>query len=67
LLIALEEDRKTINRLSADQAKAASLDQSLQTLTRERDDLKHELEAQGRKVKVAETKAKRASVRLSKL
>jgi len=65
LLSTLEEDRKTISRLLADQARSAGVDDKLRSLIRERDDLRQELEAQSRKASVAEGKAKRASVRLS--
>jgi len=65
LLSTLEEDRKTINRLQADQARSSGIDEKIRSLIRERDDLRQELDAQSRKANAAESKAKRASVRLS--
>lgn len=49
----------------ADQARTSGMDDKIRLLIRERDDLRQELDAQSRKASVAETKAKRASVRLS--
>ena len=64
LLSTLEEDRKTISRLTTDQVRAAGTEKRLKSVTREKDDLRQELDAQIRRATAAESRAKRANARL---
>lgn len=65
LLSALESDRKTISRLSTERARLIAAEQKARGASRERDDLKQEVDILDKRVRAAEAKAKRASERLS--
>lgn len=64
MLATLEDDRKTIARLSADNARNTNTDAKLRTLVGQRDDLRQELDAAQKRANAAEGKAKRATERL---
>lgn len=65
LLAALEQDRKSISRLSTERLKLANADKRLSACQRERDDLKQEVDVLNKRVRAADSKAARATQRLS--
>jgi hypothetical protein len=64
LLSALEDDRKTIGRLSAEHAKGQGFETKLKLLSRDCQDLKQELGHERKKAQAAEARAKKAVDRL---
>ena len=63
LLFSLEESRKTISRLTADQAKLVSASSQLTQLTRTHSDLQQELSHQAKRATAAETKLRKQADR----
>ncbi|GAA5977073.1 hypothetical protein JCM11641_001292 [Rhodosporidiobolus odoratus] len=67
LLVSLEEDRKTISRLSVDSAKLVSTTSALQALKRQHEDTLEELSAERRRADAAEAKSKKLGERTAEL
>lgn len=67
LLAALEQDRKTISKLSAEKARGASQETKLKATIRERDDLAQERDILDKRLRASEAKARRATDRLGEL
>jgi len=64
LLATLEEDRRTIARLTAENARGVGIDAKLRALVGQRDDLRQELDAERRRATAAEGRARKATERL---
>ena len=64
LLVALEEDRKAISRLTADGARAASAAAQLKSLARAHEDVKQELLSERRRAQGGEAKVKKQGERV---
>ncbi|GAA5924011.1 uncharacterized protein JCM15063_005524 [Sporobolomyces koalae] len=67
LLVSLEEDRKTISRLSADAGKLVATSTNLRNLQRTYDDTLQELAAERKRASAAESKAKKITERANEL
>ncbi|KAM0751739.1 hypothetical protein T439DRAFT_379835 [Meredithblackwellia eburnea MCA 4105] len=67
LLIALEEDRKRISRLTADAARLTTAAAQLKNLTRSHEDMKQELVAEQRRSNAAEARVKKQSERVGEM
>ena len=64
LLATLEDDRRTIARLTAENARGAGIDAKLRALVGQRDDLRQELDGERRRATAAEARARKATERL---
>ncbi|GAA6059166.1 hypothetical protein JCM10212_005511 [Sporobolomyces blumeae] len=67
LLVSLEEDRKTISRLSADSGKLVATTATLKDLQRSYDDVRQELVSERKRSSAAEAKAKKIESRANEL
>ncbi|KAI5478992.1 hypothetical protein MNV49_004396 [Pseudohyphozyma bogoriensis] len=67
LLVALEEDRKKISRLTAESVRLGSTSTQLKTLTRAHDDTKQELASTQKKAAASEVKNKKQAERIADL
>ncbi|GAA6048124.1 hypothetical protein JCM3770_003673 [Rhodotorula araucariae] len=67
LLASLEDDRKTISRISVDAGKAVAASTALKHLQRAHDDLAQELAAERRRADGADAKARKLAVRVAEL
>ncbi|GAA5854023.1 hypothetical protein JCM9279_003766 [Rhodotorula babjevae] len=67
LLVSLEEDRKTISRLSSDAGRSVQAHAQLSALQRAHDDLRQELAAERRRADAADAKARKLAERATEL
>ncbi|GAA5962160.1 hypothetical protein JCM21900_006988 [Sporobolomyces salmonicolor] len=67
LLVSLEEDRKTISRLSADSGKLVAVSATLKTLHRTHEDTRQELAAERKRAGAAEAKMRKQGERVGEL
>ncbi|BGP45608.1 hypothetical protein JCM10450v2_001427 [Rhodotorula kratochvilovae] len=67
LLVSLEDDRKTISRLSSDAGKAVAASTALKHLQRSHDDLAQELSAERKRADAADAKGRKLAVRVAEL
>ena len=67
LLVSLEEDRKTISRLSSDAGKLVATSTTLKDLQRTHDDTLQELASERKRASAAENKGKRTGERANEL
>ncbi|GAA5846741.1 hypothetical protein JCM3766R1_005050 [Sporobolomyces carnicolor] len=67
LLVSLEEDRKTISRLSADSGRLVATSTNLQNLHRTHEDTVQELNAERKRSSAAEFRAKKVTERANEL
>ncbi|BGP18912.1 hypothetical protein JCM10213v2_006992 [Rhodosporidiobolus nylandii] len=67
LLVSLEEDRKTISRLSVDSGKLVSTSATLKRLQRQHEDAVQELSTERKRANAAEAKSKKLSERTMEL
>ncbi|KPV77247.1 uncharacterized protein RHOBADRAFT_42461 [Rhodotorula graminis WP1] len=67
LLVSLEEDRKTISRLSSDAGRSIQAHAQLSNLQRAHDDLRQELAAERRRADAADAKARKLAERATEL
>ncbi|GAA5894579.1 uncharacterized protein JCM6883_002142 [Sporobolomyces salmoneus] len=67
LLVSLEEDRKTISRLSADSGKLVATSTNLRNLQRTHEDTLQELASERKRASAAENKAKKVTERANEL
>ncbi|GAA5914167.1 hypothetical protein JCM8208_003925 [Rhodotorula glutinis] len=67
LLVSLEEDRKTISRLSSDAGRSIQAHAQMSSLQRAHDDLQQELAAERRRADAADAKARKLAERATEL